>query len=142
RARFSWGLVQFTATGGLPGLLVRLSREAPGSWDRHFAATGIGVDPPRLVVGPLRGWRAINHLHDDESRWRAFVAAAHDPAVQRIQVLGAHPRYVLPSRTWSVMVDGATVSLGRLLGADPLARTALADHAVHRGPGYTVALFE
>lgn len=145
-ARFSWGFVQFASSGGLPGLLRTIVAEQPAAFDRHFGAAGLGIDGNRLVVSTpggseVRGWRAINRLHDDQALWLPFLLAAFDPEIQRMQVVVAHRNYVLPTRAWTVPVAGRRALLSDVLAPDPLGHVAVVDHAVHRGRQYTLRLF-
>lgn len=146
-ARFSWGFVQFAASGGLPALLRAIATEQPAAFDRHFRGAGVGIDGNRLVVDAgdgthLRGWRAVNRLHDDPDLWRPFLLAAFDPDIQRMQVLVAHRNYAVRSRLWTVPVGGRVVALVDLVGADPVGHAVVVDHAVHRGARYSIRLFE
>jgi hypothetical protein len=146
RARFSWGFIQFAATGGLPSLMSRMRASAPEEYARYFQSAGLDVVPGQLVVsngsGSVRGWRAIMRLHDDPTLWKAFLLAAHDPVVQALQVRAAYEHYLLPALSCPVTVDGTTYELGSLLADEPMGQPAVFDHAVHRGLIYTARLFQ
>jgi peptidoglycan endopeptidase LytF len=146
RARFSWGFVQFAATGGLPALMLRMRMQAPAEYERYFQAVGLDAVPGQMVVANgskrWRGWQAVTRLHDDPTLWKPFLVAAHDPVVQAVQVAAAYEHYLVPVRKCVVTVDGTTRELGALLASEPMGEAALFDHAVHRGLTYTARLFQ
>lgn len=145
-ARFSWGFIQFTAIGGLPGLMGCIREEAPDLYDQHFVAAGIDAAQGTMIVRrgdrEWRRWRAINLLHDDPTLWRPFLLAARDPLVQSLQVRAAHDAYLKPALRCQIVVDGEHVPLGDLLADHPMGPAILMDHVVHRGVTYTAKLFQ
>jgi peptidoglycan endopeptidase LytF len=146
RARFSWGFIQFAATGGLPALMMRIRAQAPAEYERYFQSAGLDAVPGRLVVSSgskhWRGWHAVTRLHDDPALWKPFLQAAHDPAVQAVQVRAAFEHYLVPVLRSTVTINGTVHELGSLLSNEPMGEPALFDHAVHRGLTYTGRLFQ
>ena len=111
RGRLVWGCMQFTGTGGLGALMLRLRDWAPEPFAKYFQAAGIDAAPGEgLAVHwggrTWRGWQALTRLHDEPALWKPFLLAAHDPAIQAGQVRAAYEHYLLPARALTVIVAG------------------------------------
>ena len=147
RGRMVWGCIQFTGTGGLPALMLRLRDWAPEQYATYFQAAGIDAAPGGLLEvrsgrRTWRGWQALTRLHDEPALWKPFLLAAHDPAIQAGQVRAAYEHYLLPARALTVTVAGQAYALGPLLAGHPLGEATLFDHAVSHGPAATRRLFQ
>lgn len=146
QGRFAWGFLQFTGNGGLPALMQRLRLLEPDRFDRYFSAAGIGVAPGMLVIESggrrLRGWRALNHLHDQPALWKQFLIASQDPAVRDVQVHAAYHHYLLRSRDAAIELGGRPYRLGDVLAGHPLGHAVLLDRAVEGGLTHVVRLFQ
>jgi hypothetical protein len=146
RAKFSWGFIQYAATGGLPGLLHELKRAAPDRFRAHFGAAGLDIEETGIAVRvngqTLRGFAALNRLHDEPALWKAFLSASKDEVVQDMQVRIAHERYYRPMLERSLRVGRRAYRLGDLFAGSELGRAVLFDRAVHRGHTYATRLLE
>ena len=145
RAKFSWGFIQFAATGGLPRLLQELKSFAPETFAEFFAAGGIDIDDGQMTIRrdgrEYRGRRVHDLLHDDPSLWTPFLKASHVSVVQDIQVSNAYRHYYAHPLKAVVRLGGHDITLGTLLAGSELGRTILFDRAVNRGVGHTTVLF-
>ena len=146
RAKFSWGFIQYAATGGLPRLLHELKCRVPDCFGAHFGAVGIDVKEGEIAVSvngrTLRGFAARNRLHDAPALWKAFLSASKDESVQDMQICVAHERYYRPMLEQRFSLGGRTYQLGDLFAGSELGRAVLFDRAVHRGPGYATLLIQ
>jgi hypothetical protein len=145
RARFAWGFIQFTGLGGLPLLMQRIHSFEPERFERYFRASGIDCEPGRMVVIDgrqwLRGWRALNRLHDEPRLWKPFLLAGQDPAIQDVQIRAAYEHYLLRARALTVRLAGQSYTLGALMASQPLGEAFLFDTAVAGGLAHTARLF-
>jgi GNAT superfamily N-acetyltransferase len=145
RAGFSWGFIQFAATGGLPRLLGNLKTLAPDVFAELFVASGVDVVRGHIVITlngrVLTGRAARNRLHDDPALWTPFLKAASRSRVKDIQVLDAYRFYYEHPLKAVVMVDSREMTLATLLADSELARAVVCDRAVNRGVGHASALF-
>jgi peptidoglycan endopeptidase LytF len=145
RARLSWGFIQFAGTGGLPALLRLLDEREPFYYQHFFRAAGIDVAGSVLSVSAggrhWRGGQALNRLHDEPARWKQFLLAAQEPAVQDVQIRAAHDHYWQRALALRVPLGGQPQTLGALLASHPLGQAVLFDRAVNKGLGYAEKLF-
>lgn len=145
RGKFAWGFIQFTATGGLPRLLLNVKAHAPAAFDECFGTAGVDVEEGQLVIRAngrtLRGWRAHNRLHDDPSFWRHFLVASRLTAVQDMQVRTAYENYYARALEQSVLLGSRRVALADIFAANEYGRTIVFDRAVNRGTGHALKLF-
>ncbi|HUR77869.1 MAG TPA: hypothetical protein VMZ22_07970 [Acidimicrobiales bacterium] len=145
RAKFTWGFIQFTALGGLPRLLGELKNEAPSAFADHVGSAGLDLVDGTLAVTragrQFVGRRALDLLHDAPELWAAFLALSQDEQVRDIQVRNAYDYFYAWPLQADAVVEGHTVSLGDLLGADLASRAVLFDRAVSWGVGGAVTEF-
>jgi hypothetical protein len=145
RGKFSWGFIQFTATGGLPRLLFEIKTLAPDLFRDYFDSAGVGIEGGSLTLRvdgrTLRGRRAHDRLHDDPSLWTPFLRASRDTLVQDIQVRTAYHAYYAQPLGITVGLPSGDITLGELFADDEYARAVVCDRAVNRGVGHTTLLF-
>jgi hypothetical protein len=145
RSKFTWGFVQFAATGGLPRLLQNIKTLGPRVFRDCFVAHGIDVERGRLAVrtsrSVLRGAAAWNRLHDEPRLWTPFLLASREPAVQDLQVRTAYEGYYAHMLAQPIRLAAGRVTLGVLFAGDEYGRAVVLDRAVHRGVGHAVRLF-
>lgn len=145
RAKFSWGFIQFSATGGLPRLLQNVKLRARDVFDTCFASRGLDVDEARLTVRvggrTLQGRAVHDRLHDDPSLWTGFLQASRLSEVQDLQVDAAYENYYAFPLTQCVPLGQRDVALGTLFATDEFGKALVCDRAVHRGLAHTIGLF-
>jgi len=145
RGRFSWGFIQFTATGGLRRLLEAIRLQWPATFDTCFTQAGIDVRDGRLVIAwngrTYTGRHAVDQLHDQPSLWMAFLRASQREDVRDAQVLAAYQAYYAHPLTLTVRLGAHEIALGDLYANDLVARGFICDRAVHRGVGHLRLLF-
>ena len=145
RAKFSWGFIQFAATGGLPRVLNAIRAAAPDVFTTHFRTAGIDVDASGIVLhtgaAQLRGRRMHDRLHDTPALWTPFVRAAADTDVRDAQVRIAYENYYAQPLNARVHLGGAGITLRELVTRDDFGRALVIDRAVNRGVGHTIAVF-
>lgn len=145
RGKFSWGFIQFSATGGLPRLMQNVKAKAPDVFHACFASRGLDVDETRLTVRVggrrLEGRAVHDRLHDDPSLWTGFLQASRLSEVQDLQVDAAYENYYALPLTQCVPLGQREVPLGTLFAADEFGKALVCDRAVHRGLAHTAGLF-
>ena len=145
RAKFSWGFIQFAATGGLPRLLHDLKTQAPDVFAECFGAAGIDSRDGRLTIRQrgriVSGRRVHDWLHDDPSLWTPFLRASSRSQVQDVQVMNAYQYYYAHPLKAVVSMAGRDVTLAALFADSECARAVVCDRAVNRGVGHATVLF-
>jgi hypothetical protein len=143
RAKFSWGFIQFSGTGGLTGLLQRLEREFPRKYEEYFQSHGVYVKENRFTIadeeGVSFGHDALNKLHDSPKLWTLFIIAAHDADIRLAQVRHAYDNYYRSVASFYVPRFSST--LEQIFSRSGFGKAVLFDRAVHGGIGYAVRLF-
>lgn len=144
-SKFSWGFIQFAATGGLPRLLHAIKTHAPAAFDACFGTAGIDARPDHLIVRvagrTLEGRAARNRLHDDPALWTAFLSASARQDVQDLQVRAAYEFYYRQALNGIVTIGGRDVTLEALFAGNDFAQAMVCDRAINRGVGHAVGLF-
>jgi hypothetical protein len=146
RAKFCWGLIQFSLTGGLPALLRDIRHCHPHLYQLYFAANGIELDANGNIQVHSRGriWKDAgmrNRLHDDPNLWKPFLIASHDSAIQDTQVKCAYENYFLRVQSYTIRMRDAEIPLGRVFAEHDYGRAILFDRAIHAGVPGAVHLF-
>jgi hypothetical protein len=145
RAKFGWGFIQFTTTGGLPRLLQNVRTALPAVFEECFAARGIAVEREQITIRAngrtLKGVAAHNRLHDDPSLWTCFLRASHLPEVQDVQVRTAYESYYAHILAQTVPLGTREVALGALFAGNEYGRAVACDRAVNRGVGHAIRAF-
>ena len=145
RGKFSWGFIQFAATGGLPRLLDAMKRQWPATFHTCFTRAGIDVRDGRLVIASngrtYTGRHAADQLHDQPLLWMAFLRSSHREDVKDAQVMAAYQAYYAHPLTLTVRLGAHEIALGDLYANDLVARGFICDRAVHHGVGHLRLLF-
>jgi len=144
-AKFSWGFIQFSASGGLYDVLEAIKGSQPAVFASVFEPAGIDTAhwqvlvrrDGRTFVGP----RAQDLLHDDPTLWTPFITAAGITGVQDAQTRVAYERYYLPMMQATTTTSGGEMRFGDVFAHSEVGRTLLFDRAVRLGPASAVALF-
>lgn len=146
RGKFAWGFIQFTATGGLPRLLLVLKTIAADVFEEYFIAGGIDIEAGGITLRvngrTVRRRRALDLLHDDPSFWTPFLRASRLSQVQDLQVKTAYDCYYASPLGIVVTLESGDISLGTLFADDEYARAVVCDRAVNLGVGHTTILFK
>ena len=144
RGLFSWGFIQFTATGGLPRLLTEIQAHDRALFDECFGEAGIGVEQLRITVRvgtrTYRGPAATRRLHDEPSLWMPFLHASRLSAIKDRQVKSAVDNYYTAPLRWVVPIGTERVALAELFADHAYARAVICDRSINRGLGHTLAV--
>ena len=146
RGKFSWGFVQFSATGGLSALLQKIRNCEPVLYERYFAAAGIDIRNGQIVITKkskvLRGAAVANQLHDDPDLWKCFLMASQERAIQDVQIQSAYENYYLRILAARITCGEREFVLGELFENHEYGRAVLLDRAIHTGVVQASRLFQ
>lgn len=145
RGKFTWGFIQFTATGGLPRLLMNLKAWHPELFTELFTSSGVDIDNGQIVIQldgrSSRGRAAYDRLHDDPATWAPFLRASGVPAVQDAQVRTAYEAFYQHPLSLTLALGRRHITLAELFADDEYGRAVVCDRSVNRGVGAMILLF-